>query len=447
MSQETGEQASAVAQTKSDPIRLTKDHYSAKERWLLLVAVALAVLLDRTLFHVDTESGEAGMLIARYLGGAALALLGAYVALNWKNLRWDGIAWALLGSTAALCAWMILFGGGGWTMFSLIALLASEMLYMQYARSSLSPKRAAHFFLQTVRGYFVQPFRGIPHCFGAMFSGNRIDRKILLRVLAGVALAALLVCAAMPLLMSADSVFSHMLIGTRLDGGTVGHAIGTAILALLIYSFLWCMMELPESTLHIFEEKPVFDPLVCGIGLGALLLVYGLFAGVQFVYLFAHAGLPLQLTYAEYARQGFAEMMCVTALNLALFGLFLECVPRGKVFVGLLMGLLAASALMVASGIVRLNLYLSAYGMTEPRLLAYWGLLLCGMAIGVCAVRLVKERVPAVAVLMVAGLVWYCVLAYANPERIIETYNQTHVTLHQQIVEEETRVEGVIGGR
>ena len=412
-----------------------KENYAPIERWLTLIALGLSIAADRMIF--------AGSIERLWL--CALLFLGTYIALNLRKLRWDGISCTLLANTVALCAWLVRGYLDWWNGLGVLLLLPSMMLFMQYSRSTVSPKRAFHHFARCCFGFFIQPLVAIFHFFGALRVGRVADRRRALRIAGGIGLAAALVGIVLPLLMSADGVFNYYVTNlmnirflTENRNDFWQHLIATALMTPLIYSFLSHSMDATPTAEN--PEVPVqfsLDPLVCGIGLSALLLVYALFAGIQFVYLFAGAGLPAHLTYANYAREGFAQMIAVALINLALFGAFITHVPRSHLFTALLAALLAASGLMLASGIVRLNLYLFAYGMTEARLFAYWTLLLACALVVLCALRLWKHSVPVIAVCVLLALVWATALIYANPDKIIERYNATHDTLHEQIVAEQ----------
>ncbi|HWC06897.1 MAG TPA: DUF4173 domain-containing protein [Gemmatimonadota bacterium] len=110
----------------------------------------------------------------------------------------------------------------------------------------------------------------------------------------------------------------------------------------------------------------------------ALLLVDALFLFfvlVQIRTLFAGREIvetTLGLSYAEYAREGFFQL--VAAATVALSGLLAAdwLIPRGssrrRLFGGAAALLLALVALVLASAALRMRLYVSAYGLTELRL-------------------------------------------------------------------------------
>ena len=102
----------------------------------------------------------------------------------------------------------------------------------------------------------------------------------------------------------------------------------------------------------------------------ALDLLFGAFVILQVQYLFggqdtrAAAGIP----YAQYARQGFFELLIAVALAGALVGMLEILVGlRRRAYVVALLALVGLTAVVLASSFLRLSLYQEAYGWTELR--------------------------------------------------------------------------------
>ena len=116
-----------------------------------------------------------------------------------------------------------------------------------------------------------------------------------------------------------------------------------------------------------------------GVALGLLDLLFLSFVAVQFRYLFGGAPLveaSTDLTYAEYARRGFFELVAVVALALpCLLVADWARRPTGPrrdlvVFRVLAFALVATLVVVMASAVQRMLLYQQAYGLTELRLYA-----------------------------------------------------------------------------
>lgn len=110
--------------------------------------------------------------------------------------------------------------------------------------------------------------------------------------------------------------------------------------------------------------------------LGVLNLLFAAFVLIQIRYLFGgeiQLNLSSDLTYAEYARKGFFELVTVAALllpTLLLAHWLLQ--PTGgrslRIFQGLAGGLLVLLVVVMISALQRMRLYQQEYGLTELRL-------------------------------------------------------------------------------
>src|SRR5204862_978316 len=136
----------------------------------------------------------------------------------------------------------------------------------------------------------------------------------------------------------------------------------------------WCMLGRPVQGLTL-DAKPITSVVPLATALGLLNTLFLLFVVVQLRYFFGGAALVEEtsgLTYAEYARRGFFELMTASGRMLPiLLGaealLHRAAAPQVRVFrqlAGLLLGLLAV---IMASALQRMRLYVSAYGLSTDR--------------------------------------------------------------------------------
>jgi hypothetical protein len=174
-----------------------------------------------------------------------------------------------------------------------------------------------------------------------------------------------------------------------------------------------------------------------GLGeVGTVLVVVDLlflaFVAVQFRYLFGGADLVRGLTglsYAEYARRGFFELVAVAALSLPLLLLAdwsldqrdPSRVRRFRLLAGLMLLLLDV---MLASALFRMRLYTAEYGLTELRFYTTafmgWLVLVFGWFVAT-VLRGRRERFGTGALL--AGWMVLAALNLANPDAIIAVVN------------------------
>ena len=178
------------------------------------------------------------------------------------------------------------------------------------------------------------------------------------------------------------------------------------------------------------------------IPLALLDLLFLAFVTVQLAVLFGghdHVLETAGLTYAEYARQGFWQLIAAAALTLAVVASAVRVAavrrPPERILLGVLLGgLCLLTLVVVASALHRLHLYEDAFGLTRLRLAAEtisWGLgaiLVLLLLAGV--VRAVRKELPRIAVAGVAaGLLAFSLwnpdgrIAERNVERWRETGN------------------------
>jgi hypothetical protein len=122
------------------------------------------------------------------------------------------------------------------------------------------------------------------------------------------------------------------------------------------------------------ESQAGFATAEWAIPLALLDLLFLAFVFVQLTVLFGGNDHVLQtagLTYAEYARQGFAQLLAAAALTLIVVAVAVRCAKGSAILLRALLGILCALTLVVvASALRRLDLYEDAFGFTRLRLAA-----------------------------------------------------------------------------
>jgi magnesium-transporting ATPase (P-type) len=194
----------------------------------------------------------------------------------------------------------------------------------------------------------------------------------------------------------------------------------------LFFSFLWNIGHGENTVAKENIDPAKIDKIISSIILGSVVIVYVAFCLVQFTYLFARAGLPAGMTFAEYAREGFAQTVAVCAINLLIFGIFMWRGDGGKLVKSLLAALLTLTGIMIVSGAVRLAFYIGAFGMTWLRLLSAWFIIYLAAVVILCVARLLfVKKMPVIGICTMLLLVWYVALGFLNPDGFISWYNST----------------------
>jgi hypothetical protein len=182
------------------------------------------------------------------------------------------------------------------------------------------------------------------------------------------------------LFMSADAVFQHFVLTLfRLDlQSLLTHLLIIGVVTWLVAGALRGMLGAEEFVLPESTPARTFSlgsTEICVV-LGLLDVLFFGFVLVQLRYLFGGAALVASttgLSYAQYARRGFFELVTVAAVALPLLLLVHWLLPadaprserRFRALAGTQVVLLFV---IMASALQRMRLYQSAYGLTELRL-------------------------------------------------------------------------------
>ncbi len=192
------------------------------------------------------------------------------------------------------------------------------------------------------------------------------------------------------------------------------------------------VLEFGSTTLAKAPRNPALGILELGIPLGALSLIFLVFLGLQARYMFGGKAVILEtagLTYAEYARGGFFELVTLATLLLpVLLGtewLLEQHNPRAVTgFRTLSATLLVLIGLIMLSAVLRMRLYMDAYGLTQDRFYAMAFMIWIGVVLalfGATVLRGMRNRFAFWAV--TTGFATLAVLNIMNPDAVIARTN------------------------
>ena len=237
------------------------------------------------------------------------------------------------------------------------------------------------------------------------------------------------------LLASADAAFSEAL-GQLVPEINLGTVFGWLFLAvvggLIAVAALYTLAAPPDlSTVDRAGERRL-GLLEWAPAIGALALLFAGFVVVQFTTLFGgqrHVQRVAGLSYAEYARSGFWQLVFVTLLTVAVLGGVSRWArrerPAERILLRVLLGLISAlSVVIVASALSRMWTYQKVYSFTGERIFVMAFEMLLGtvfLMIIAAGVRWKGRWIPgttlALAVAMLLGL------AVLNPEDYVARRN------------------------
>lgn len=258
-----------------------------------------------------------------------------------------------------------------------------------------------------------------------------------LPVLRGLAIAVPVVLVFISLFAAADAVFARVvddLTTVDLDLGSLpGRAVLAAVIGWLAAGGLALAASRPParstaaapSYAWRLGRTEVLTVLV------AVDVLFAAFVALQGAYLFggldtlAAAG----MTYSDYARRGFFELVAVVILAGGLVVAADRLVrDRSRALVAAAIGLTTLTAVVLVSAALRLRLYQEAYGWTELRLYVLGTIVLLGGVLVALVLALLSDRVRWVGHAVLAlGLVVGLGLSVLGPARFITEQNVARV--------------------
>ena len=236
---------------------------------------------------------------------------------------------------------------------------------------------------------------------GAALTSASAPRRRTLTAVLGAAGALALLAVLVPVLASADALFAAATADVRtFVRAHFSTALWKLLWALILTPFAFSLLYFlrrpaPLSQVRERPERTV-DGLAFAVMLAAVAALYALFLAVQSAGLFGGESYLAArgLSYAQWARSGFFQMVGVTVVNLTVLLLSLTFSRRsGRCFTAVrLLGtvLTAESFLLLASAAWRMTLYVEAYGLSFKRGMTYWGMGMMALFFLAAAVKLLK---------------------------------------------------------
>ncbi|HKS07298.1 MAG TPA: DUF4173 domain-containing protein [Gemmatimonadaceae bacterium] len=234
------------------------------------------------------------------------------------------------------------------------------------------------------------------------------------------------------LLSRADPVFASAFDAFQFDFTTfVPHVVLAGVFAWLTAGWIRGSLLGVARRAAIPERIPLrLGHAEIATSLGAVIALFTVFVSLQVRWLFGGADVVLAttgLTVAEYARRGFFELVTVATLVCPLILVTRaaiedrDVIARHRQLSFVLIVLLAA---IVASALLRMQLYVTHFGLTTDRLYATALMVWLGVVFGAMALTVLRGRGRAfAAVSMLTGFATLFALNAVNPEGLVARVN------------------------
>ena len=281
---------------------------------------------------------------------------------------------------------------------------------------------------------FLEMFFGAIGYINMPFADRRAEREEtgkkrnskLMYVLLGFAIALPLLVIILNLLSSADPVFAKVIkdIFGKLfySWDVVKIVIFAAVIFFFVYGFI---VKTGRRDLGANAPKEgIYEPVI-GITITVVLTAfYLIFAVVQIVYLFMNsAGLPDDMTYAEYARRGFFQLLFVAVVNVCIVLIFDAIFRKSVVLKTVLVVMCICTYIMIASSAVRLSMYIKEYALTYLRINTIWALIVTSIVMLGVIISLFWRNMPLFRYIFLTVMVMFTLYAFVRPGAVISKYN------------------------
>ncbi|WP_143261838.1 DUF4153 domain-containing protein [Allokutzneria sp. NRRL B-24872] len=247
------------------------------------------------------------------------------------------------------------------------------------------------------------------------------------RTILAIAVSVVLLVVFGGLLVSADPAFEALVknLVPTVDGSSFTSVTVFVLAALFTTGLCWALTQ-PQADSSFQVKRISLRRIEWVLPISVLVLLFAAFVSVQLPALFSVVG---DLSYAEYARRGFWQLLVVTALTLGVIALASRLAPRetsaDRAWLRALLGALSLLSLVIVAGAaVRMWIYQQEYGFTVLRVLV----LTCELWLGLvyllvitAGVRLRGSWLPGVVV--ATAMATLLGLAALNPERLIADRN------------------------
>jgi len=176
------------------------------------------------------------------------------------------------------------------------------------------------------------------------------------------------------LLSSADMVFHNLFsdLFRLFKNISLGNIIGRIFFIFLLFTYLGAVVNYLLFGINKEkdeEKKKSIDDFTIKLLLSALNVIYIIFDFIQIKSLIFHS-ISMNISYAEYAREGFFQLMIISLINLVIL-LLSKRSKENKYNKIMSIVMIFLTSIIISSSFLRMYMYESAYGYTISRLLVY----------------------------------------------------------------------------
>ncbi len=249
-------------------------------------------------------------------------------------------------------------------------------------------------------------------------------------VLIGILIALAILVVVLPLLISSDPIMLRFVkrIWEAFDFAEVMLVVLMVVLGFFASYTFYCSVisgNLPKASPGARKN---YNPVVAITFTSVLTAVYVLYSLIQIIYLFGQKNIR-GMSYAQYARTGFFELLVVSVINVVLVLLVGYLFRDNKVLKIMLGVFCACTFVIIGSAAFRMMKYVDAYQLSFLRVLVLWFLLMLALCMIGITVYVFRRRFPVFKYCLAVVTVMYLCLSFARPDYVVARYNVDHTKI------------------
>lgn len=234
------------------------------------------------------------------------------------------------------------------------------------------------------------------------------------------------------LLSDADVVFENV-INRIFENWNFSTQLKIAILTVLVFLISYGLISflLKRSSITEISSVNNWDSVIA-ITVGTLFdFIYVVFCVIQILYLFiGKFSLPEGTSYAEYAREGFFQLLFVCVFNLVMVIIGSLKFNENKALKIILSIASGCTFIMIASSAFRMILYIRFYYFSFLRVLVLWALFTIMLLMAGVVVSIWKPGFNLFKYVLVTASVLYIILAFSHVDYFVAKWNLGQSTSH-----------------
>ena len=237
-------------------------------------------------------------------------------------------------------------------------------------------------------------------------------------IILGICISIPLLAFVLMLLMSADIVFKEML-EKILSAFSFSDILGIFLMILFAFFASYCILFhlCSKRVKETVADKRTGEPILAITITSILSAIYLMFCGIQIVYLFfGKMQLPEGYTYAQYAREGFFQLLAICVINLVLVLIGLNRFKESKILQIILTVISGCTYIMIASSAFRMILYIRTYYLTFLRVFVLWALAVIFVWLTGILISIYKNKFPLFKYFVISITVFYLALSFSHPD-------------------------------